>query len=322
MLNRDDVVAAYRYLLGREPENEDVIAYHSTHDSFGALRREILQSEEFSNLYGTLDAAMVDPLTSDPFPPSGLIETEATGSDRDKMWARVAESWRKLGEEAPHWSVLTLEQYRPESFETNASAFFETVSLDNQAVDAALTRLPNADTIRNGLCIEVGCGVGRATRGLAERFAQVLAVDVSAPHLDIAKQEMTAEGYTNVAFRCAETIEDYASLGEASFFYSRIVFQHNPPPVQAAILKGILQSFPKSGVVLFQFVSHIIGYSFTVQDYLAGHHEGMEMHVFPQRSVFDILRENNFEVIEIDRDDNVVGDSRYRSHMVLACKKG
>ena len=47
LLSPDDVRAAYREILGREPENDQVIAHHAKCKSADALRQSLLESEEF-----------------------------------------------------------------------------------------------------------------------------------------------------------------------------------------------------------------------------------------------------------------------------------
>src|SRR3990172_1999387 len=51
---------------------------------------------------------------------------------------------------------------------------------------------------RGGVCVEVGCGPGRMTGVLAERFDRVVAVDVSDGMLERARVAVTAP---NVDFR-------------------------------------------------------------------------------------------------------------------------
>src|SRR5437763_17107780 len=48
-----------------------------------------------------------------------------------------------------------------------------------------------------GRCVEVGCGPGRMTGALAERFDEVVALDVSPAMLDHARSNVTAP---NVSF--------------------------------------------------------------------------------------------------------------------------
>src|SRR6478735_10371022 len=46
---------------------------------------------------------------------------------------------------------------------------------------------------RGGVCVEVGCGPGRMTGALAERFDRVLALDVSPAMLDQARATVNAD---------------------------------------------------------------------------------------------------------------------------------
>src|SRR5579864_2249303 len=57
-------------------------------------------------------------------------------------------------------------------------------------LDSLFSRL--GDDPRGGTCVEVGCGFGRMTAPLAERFDRVLAVDVSPRMLDLARASVTA----------------------------------------------------------------------------------------------------------------------------------
>jgi SAM-dependent methyltransferase len=49
---------------------------------------------------------------------------------------------------------------------------------------------------RGGTCVEVGCGPGRMTGALAERFDRVIAVDVSPAMLDRARARVAADNVT------------------------------------------------------------------------------------------------------------------------------
>lgn len=79
---------------------------------------------------------------------------------------------------------------------------------------------------RGGTCVEVGCGPGRMTAVLAERFDRVVAVDVSDGMLERAR---TAVAAPNVAFRLVagdrlDSIED----GIAATLVCYLVLQHLP----------------------------------------------------------------------------------------------
>jgi SAM-dependent methyltransferase len=79
---------------------------------------------------------------------------------------------------------------------------------------------------RGGVCVEVGCGPGRMTGALAERFDRVVAVDVSPAMLERARATVTAP---NVEFRAVsgerlDGVED----GIADALVCYLVLQHLP----------------------------------------------------------------------------------------------
>jgi FkbM family methyltransferase len=48
-LSRQDVIAGFRWILGRDPESEEVVTQHMSLGTMADLRRALLQSEEFGN---------------------------------------------------------------------------------------------------------------------------------------------------------------------------------------------------------------------------------------------------------------------------------
>ena len=79
---------------------------------------------------------------------------------------------------------------------------------------------------RGGTCIEVGCGPGRMTAVLAERFDGVVAVDVSAGMLERARAAVTSP---NVDFRLVEGDRlDSVEGGIADALVCYLVLQHLP----------------------------------------------------------------------------------------------
>jgi SAM-dependent methyltransferase len=93
---------------------------------------------------------------------------------------------------------------------------------------------------RGGVCVEVGCGPGRMTGLLAERFDRVVAVDVSEGMLERARSAVTAQ---NVDFRLVagdrlETVED----GIADALVCYLVLQHLP---KRQVVLGYLAEFAR-----------------------------------------------------------------------------
>ena len=327
MLTETLVASAYRLILGREPESPEVVAYHRSHPDEATLRRALLTSPEFAALFDQLgDAELKLNAKRDVLPPRLRVEVDAQGPARDELWKRVAHSWEEMGANAPHWSVLTFEQFKPENLGDNRGVFEESAEIDGRLVDAALARFDGASpaaapvkAARDMTCLEIGCGVGRATRALARRFSRVVGVDISAAHLAVAGEELRRVGATNVDLRHMRRIEDYAALPAIDFIYSRIVLQHNPPPVQAAILAAALSRLTPGGIALFQGVTHARDYAYSVAADFASR-GGMEMHVLPQMTVFTILQAAGMVPVEVQEDDAAGDDDRFRSHLFLAQK--
>src|SRR5207253_11056225 len=75
------------------------------------------------------------------------------------------------------------------------------------AEEAAAFLLPE---LRPGMrLLDVGCGPGSITRGLAERLApgQVIGLDLSRETLDAARREATARGLENLRYEAASVSE-------------------------------------------------------------------------------------------------------------------
>ena len=93
---------------------------------------------------------------------------------------------------------------------------------------------------RGGVCVEVGCGPGRMTGALAERFDEVLALDVSPAMLERARANVPAG---NVEFRpvSGERLEGVDD-GVADALVCYLVLQHLP---SRAVIEAYLREFAR-----------------------------------------------------------------------------
>lgn len=82
---------------------------------------------------------------------------------------------------------------------------------------------------RSDTAVEIGCGVGRLTRVLSRRAAEVIAVDVSEEMLDRARE--LNPGATNVRWTLGDGIS-LAGIEDAcaDVLVSQVVLQHIPDP--------------------------------------------------------------------------------------------
>ena len=239
------------------------------------------------------------------------------------MIHHVKSTWEKLGQSEPHWSVLTHEKFRAVTIEENKDEFFKSGKFNLDIM--------RATTARYGIriedykdCFELGCGVGRVTIWLSDLFSHVIAADISASHIAIAKQTITEQGCENVRLLKLDKLTDLLNLPEFDAFFSVIVLQHNPPPIIAQILKIILGKLRPNGIGYFQVPTSTLGYKFISKEYLKDLderlHKNMEMHALPQDVMFALIDECGCQLLEI-REDDFTGSPTTVSNSFLVRKR-
>lgn len=289
-LTREDVAAGYRFILGREPESEDVLDNHVTnHQDIASFRQTLLASEEFQS------RGVINGLAQGYSSLPRRIDTEVSAALMSQLVERVRRQWSRLGEDEPYWGVLTDERFKSDKINEDALAEFrssgqETASL----IDSAILRgIPSAV---GGTCVELGCGVGRITRHLASRFEKVIAIDISPGNLTLCKQYMENEGIRNVETVLLKNLDDLTLIEPFDWFFSVIVLQHNSPPIQRKILEALLPRIRAGGAFVFQTVSDLPGYEFIAEQYLATEDPVMEIHALPQKTIFNLLEDAKLDL--------------------------
>ena len=295
-LTREAVVWAYRLYLDREPEDDQVIDEHWRKcASTKELRANFIYSNEFREKNPTLHVPVL-------FGDEPAMSIEDVGSDADlqKLFAHIQHTWEEFGKREPHWSVVVAEQYQQSNIEANKEKFYRT---GEQHVAQLFGSLERNHVRYRGFktCLDYGCGVGRITRHLSERFEKVFAYDISLSHLQCAEDYLNKENVSNVAFSHLKRVSDIQTLPSVDVAYSMLVLQHNPPPVIAFIIEALIRSLNPGGVAFFQVPTYRRGYAFSLAEYLAedAAKGGMEMHVLPQSRVFEIAHRAGGRVLEV-----------------------
>ncbi len=303
-LSRDDVRYGYRYVLGREPESEHVIETYRRHfDTVEDFRAHLLDSKEWraKNPF-PVDKSFVAHL------PPEEVDTSMDEETFRTVVAKTASYWSKIGVDAPHWSVLSYNKFVPSQFDTNRMEFYGSGTLDNVLIRDLLHRAGRSrDEFR--CVLEFGCGVGRATAHLAPAFEKVIAVDISTAHLDLARQHLESIGARNVEFIQAKPENVMPGTGY-DLWYSRLVLQHNPPPVTLSILQKAFSGLPPRGVAIVHVRTWGKEYRFNVSEYVrGGPSRDMEMHATPQRAILALADQSGCRVVEMHEEpghlDNV-----------------
>jgi len=299
MVTRDDVRYAYRLILGREPESEDAIeAKVKFHESLATLRGEFLGCPEFMATHPSLGAEVARGYWED----RGKIDITVPDDKLERMVGRVREQWTHLGEVDPYWSVLTAEEYRSNRLnDDRLEQFYETGRQAASVIDIFQRR--TGVGVPTGICFELGCGVGRVTQVLARRFEKVIAADISPGNLAICQQYMKQKNITNVETFLIRDPSDISKIQRIDFFFSLIVLQHNPPPIQKYLLDTIFAKISRGGGALFQTPDSMPNYSFDADEFLNSPHALMDMHCLPKSAVFELLRKHDIPLRDMAMDN-------------------
>jgi SAM-dependent methyltransferase len=304
-LSREAVLWTYRTMLGREPEDEAAIARALAHETLDRFAQAIADSPEFRAKHN-LELSRV-PLES----PRLDIEWRTDSATLQRLFDHVARTWRTLGEERPHWSVLVGDQFLPEHVHEWEDVFYASGRLELHRLITTIARL-NRSPGDLRTVYEYGCGIGRVTVHLARRFPTITACDISTPHLDLAARTVAERGLANVEFAQA-TLPELGMHAGFDLWLSRIVLQHNSPPVIAAILQRALSLLNPGGLAIFQVPTYSPKYAFHVTEYLSHLDSSqMEMHVLPQSAIFEIAQTCGCVPLEV-LEDEATGMPRWHS---------
>lgn len=298
-LSPRQVAWAYRLFLDREPENASVVADKlRRHASIRTLRQEFLSAQEFREKNPEIHSPALNGLE-----PPMLIERLESEADLAALFGHIQDAWRKMGETEPYWSVITSTEYMVDRIDATREKFYESGRKDVAVIDAAFAR-NGVDPSAMKTCVEYGCGLGRVTRWLSERFEKVTGCDISEAHLRLAKEQLDARGARNIEWRHIREVADIVGLPKTDFVFSFIVLQHNPPPLIAHMIRAFLRALNPGGVALFQVPTYRLGYRFALADYLRneGTRGDMEMHVLPQADVFAIASAEGCRPLEVIED--------------------
>jgi 2-polyprenyl-3-methyl-5-hydroxy-6-metoxy-1,4-benzoquinol methylase len=322
LITPEDVSYAYKLFLGRDPENADVVAgYCQSTQTLDQLSRIFMSSPEFMRRMGS---ALERPQANRHRHPFNLpkipVQTQVTPELLEQMFDRIHKQWDNLGATEPYWSIVTQPQNYMAEFEQNREQFFASGNSTCQTFLATLRRC-GINPAQLETCLEVGCGVGRVTRYLADSFNKVIAADISAKHLALARAYLAETSVQNVELQHVQKIEQLEQLPQVDAIMSVITLQHNPPPVMAWLISKLLSHLRTGGVAYLQIPTYKNGYLFEADRYLASTPpDTLEMHYLPQPEVFKLFADANCQCLEVREDGMVSDDDNMLSNTFLVQK--
>ena len=295
-----DVILAYELFLNRKPESQEVITNHLRAKNYKELVFNFIRSVEFisKNYNKSMSVNLVEI-------GNYKVDVFISNENLHRCLEIIKLSWTHLGLTKPHFSVLTNANYLPEKFEINSDSFWK--SGDNEKIMILdILKKYNIFNFKELDFSELGCGVGRVTNSVAREFKSIHGYDISSNHIALAKNRSKELNINNINFSVVaeNPLEDYT---KTDIFYSRIVLQHNPPPIIYILIGNMLKALKPGGFALFQVPTFKIGYEFDISKYLSKDHQlDMQMHFIPQRYIFDLVQNNQCKVLEV-REDNSIG---------------
>jgi len=156
-------------------------------------------------------------------------------------------TWSALGEDDPLWAILSDPAKRGGRWDI--TEFFAAGEAEIAAAEISADEL--APRRAHGVALDFGCGVGRLSRALASRYAQVIGVDISASMIahacrlnaDIANLRFVENARSDLRF---------VSDASVDFVYSVITLQHMPAALQGAYIAEFMRVLAPNGLAVFQ----------------------------------------------------------------------
>jgi len=167
------------------------------------------------------------------------------GIDRDRR------AWEDLSGLDPLWAALTSETKRGDWDRSEFIASGEE-EIARLLAHAATLGCP----VGRARALDFGCGPGRLTRALAQRFKSNVGVDVSPGMVEVARS-LNAD-IDNCRFLAGERVLDRLNDEEFDLVYSNLVLQHISDP--GAVLKyvaGFVRVLAPGGLLAFQLLTEI-----------------------------------------------------------------
>ncbi len=162
--------------------------------------------------------------------------------------AALRRNWEALGRSQPMRAIL--ERRDPWDVE-------ELLATGRERVDAILAEPGIARRLHTGRALDFGCGIGRLTQALAERFDEVVGVDIAASMIELANRH---NRFPRSCTYILNTDRRLSALDDSSFDFalSLIVLQHVGRDLAVGYIAELLRVLRPGGLAFFQAPSERI----------------------------------------------------------------
>jgi SAM-dependent methyltransferase len=161
--------------------------------------------------------------------------------------AELKKHWHEFGKTDPLWAILAEPDKKNNRWDIDE--FFRTGETDVAAILKYIEELPFR--LKRGRALDFGCGVGRLTQALCERFDYCCGVDIARSMIRLA-QKLNRHGE-----KCRYVLNERNDLklfGTDTFDFvcSLITLQHMKPEYSKSYILELLRVLAPGGILFFQ----------------------------------------------------------------------
>jgi SAM-dependent methyltransferase len=158
---------------------------------------------------------------------------------------KLRDDWEHLAERDALWAILTDSKKAGRKWEiTEFMATGETEISTVLDYLASIGCLPDCE----GMALDFGCGVGRLTQAIAQRFASCIGVDISRQMISMAE---ALNRFSHCRYVASLDSRLPFADNSFSFVYSNIVLQHVPQRISESYLREFVRVLASGGVLVF-----------------------------------------------------------------------
>jgi SAM-dependent methyltransferase len=162
----------------------------------------------------------------------------------------LSRTWDSLGQSNPMWAIVTTPENRQNP---DPDEFFRTGEADVAAEFAYLESLGIEPSY--GRALDFGCGLGRLTQPLADRFDEAVGVDIAASMIEGARAANQRGSRCQFVLNERDDLSIFAD-GVFDFVFSLLVLQHMPPSLAEGYMREFVRVLKPGGIGYFQMAEH------------------------------------------------------------------
>jgi len=161
--------------------------------------------------------------------------------------SNIQKNWEKFGQTDALYAILSHTDKKGNKWDIKE--FFDTGKVDIQNI-LDLCNDSNCK-INFKRALDFGCGAGRLTQALSDKFQKVVGIDISYPMIDLANKY---NKYGNKCKYIVNTKDNLEIFSDNSFDFilTLIVLQHNPQKAIKNYIKEFIRILDKGGILVFQ----------------------------------------------------------------------